>query len=380
MTGRDAKPEGLGAEPTKVAPLAGQDPRDPLDEVYSLAGFEPLARRAMEPGAFDYVAGGAAGEVSLTESVTAFSRWRFRPRVLVDVSKVDISTEVLGTPVSMPVGLAPTALQRLAHPEGEVASARAAAEAGVVFCLSTLGSRTIEDVGEAASKPRWFQLYVHRDRGISKALIERAEAAGFDALVVTVDLPVVGYRERDLKNRLEIDPAMYTNFAISQQEGRSFQEVVQFLSDPGLTWDDLEWVRERTSLPLVLKGVETGEDAALAVQHGVDAIEVSNHGGRQLDRAVAPLDALEEVVQSVGGKVEVYVDGGVRRGSDVVTALALGARAAFIGRPFLFALAAGGQRGVARALELLAAEIENAMALLGAPDVAEISRAHLTRV
>jgi 4-hydroxymandelate oxidase len=211
-------------------------------------------------------------------------------------------------------------------------------------------------------------------------LIERAEAAGFDALVITVDLPVVGYRERDLKNRLEIDPAMYANFAISQRQGRSFQEVVEGLSDPALTWDDLEWVRGRTSLPLVLKGVETAEDAALAVQHGVDAIAVSNHGGRQLDRAVAPLDALDEVVQSVGGKVEVYVDGGVRRGSDVVTALALGARAAFIGRPFLFALAAGGQRGVARALELLAAEIENAMALLGAPAVAQISRAHLTRV
>jgi isopentenyl diphosphate isomerase/L-lactate dehydrogenase-like FMN-dependent dehydrogenase len=380
MTGRDAKPEGLGAEPTKVSPLASDDSRDPLDEVYSLSGFEPLARRTMEPAAFGYVAGGAAGEVSLAENVASFSRWRFCPRVLVDVSKVDISTEILGTPVSMPVGLAPTALQRLAHPEGEVASARAAAQAGVAFCLSTLGSRTIEDVGEAASTPRWFQLYVHRDRGISKGLIERAEAAAFDALVVTVDLPVVGYRERDLKNRLEIDPAMYANLAMPGHEGRSFQDVVKFLSDPALTWDDLEWVRASTSLPLVLKGIEAPEDAALAVEHGVDAIAVSNHGGRQLDRALAPLDALEEVVQSVGGRVEVYVDGGVRRGGDVVTALALGARAAFIGRPYVYALAAGGQRGVERALELLAAEIENAMALLGAPDVTKISRAHLTRV
>jgi 4-hydroxymandelate oxidase len=374
------KPEGLDAEDTKVAELSNGSIDDEIEAVFDLSGFEPLARRRMAPEAFDYYAGGAMDESTLEDSVSAFSRWRLRPRVLNDVSKIDMTTEVLGTPVSMPLGLAPTALQCLAHEEGEVATARAAAEAGALFCLSTLGSRTIEDVGAAARGPKWFQLYFHHDRAVSRSLIDRAEAAGFTALVLTVDLPVVGYRERDLEHGFVVAPELYGNLTASGHEGRPFHEVVSLLSDPALSWADLAWVRERTGLPLVIKGILTAEDAELAVAHGADAIVVSNHGGRQLDRAVVSIDALQEVVQAVEGRVEVYMDGGVRRGSDVVTALALGARAVFIGRPYLFALAAGGQRGVARALQLIAAEIENVMALVGARDVAEITRAHVTRV
>jgi 4-hydroxymandelate oxidase len=372
------KPEGLDADSTKVAALADED-RAAVDDVFNLGGFEELARRSMPAGAFDYYAGGAGAESTLADNVAAFSRWRLRPRVLVDVSSIDISTEVLGTRVSMPVGLAPTALQRLADPEGEVASARAAAQAGVIFCLSTLGSRTIEDVAEASGKSSWFQLYVHKDRGVSRSLIERADAAGLRALVVTVDLPVVGYRERDLGNRFAIAPELYGNLAVAEHGGLGLHELVRSLSDQSLTWNDLGWIREITSLPIVLKGILTAEDARLAVEHGVDAIAVSNHGGRQLDRSVASIDALEEVIAAVDGNAEVYLDGGVRRGGDVVTALALGARAVFFGRPYLFALAAGGQHGVERALQLMAAEIENAMALLGAPNVGKITRAHVAR-
>ena len=373
------KPEGLDADDTKLAALAAEPERDPLAEVFNLGDFEPLARAAMAPAAFDYYAGGAGDETALREAVTAFGRWRLRPRVLIDVSSIDLSTEMLGTRVAMPVGLAPTALQRLAHGEGEVATARAAADAGVLFCLSTLGSRAIEDVATVAGKPAWFQLYVHKDRGVSKGLIERAEAAGFDALALTVDLPVVGYRERDLRNHFAIDPQLYGNLVV-ESHGRELHELVVDLSDQSLTWEDLEWIRETTSLPLVLKGVLTGEDAARAVDRGVDAVIVSNHGARQLDRAIAAIDALPEVVEAVAGRAEVYVDGGVRRGSDVVIALALGARAVFIGRPYLFALAAGGQRGVARALELIAAEVENVMAQVGATTVADISRELVTKI
>jgi 4-hydroxymandelate oxidase len=372
------KPEGLDAEETRTASL--QAPIDEVDSVLDLNGFEALARRAIAPDAFDYFAGGAGDEITLRENVTAFSGWRLRPRVLVDVSKIDLTAEVLGVSVGLPVGVAPTALQGLAHPDGEVATARAAAAARALFCLSTLSSRTIEDVAQATARPSWFQLYVHKDRSVARSLIERAEASGFDALVVTVDLPVVGYRQRDLENGFVVAPELYANLTVPEHEGRPFHEVVGFVSDPALTWADLEWLREVTSMPLVVKGILSPEDAELAVQHGADAVIVSNHGGRQLDRAISSIDALDAIVQTTAGRAEVYLDGGVRRGSDVVLALALGARGVFIGRPFLFALAGGGPRGVARALELIAAEVENAMALLGARRVEEIHRTHVTRV
>jgi isopentenyl diphosphate isomerase/L-lactate dehydrogenase-like FMN-dependent dehydrogenase len=372
-------PEGLDADGTNAAELF-DGTLDDIETVFDLSGFEPLARRRMAPDAFDYYAGGAMDESTLRESVSAFSRWRLRPRVLKDVSKIDMTAEVLATSTSLPVGLGPTALQGLADPEGEIATARAAAEAGVIFCLSTLGSHTIEEVGAASHGRKWFQLYVGQDRNVSRSLVARAEAAGFEALVVTVDLPVVGYRERDLRNRFTVTSELYGNLAATDPEGRPFHEVVGSVSDPSLSWADLAWVRQVTALPLVIKGILTSEDARLAVEHGVDAIVVSNHGGRQLDRAITSLDALEEVAQAVGGRAEIYLDGGVRRGTDVVTALALGARSVFIGRPYLWALAAGGRAGVARALELIAAEIENSMALLGTRNLAEITRAHVIRV
>jgi 4-hydroxymandelate oxidase len=373
-------PQDLDGDDVNVTRHSDRSSQNDLGRVLNLKDFEGLARLSMTPEAFDYCAGGAADESTLHDNVTAFSRWKLRPRVLVDVSSIDMTTEMLGSRVAMPVALAPTALQRLAHAEAEMATARAAAEAGVAFCLSTLGSCTIEEVARAARRPSWFQLYVLRDRGVSKSLIERAEAAGFDALVVTVDLPVVGYRERDLRNRFEVAPKMYGNLVVPAAEGREFHEVVSFVSDPALTWEDLAWVRGVTSLPLVVKGVLTGEDAELAVEHGAHGLVVSNHGGRQLDRTIAPIDALEDVAQRVAGRAEVYLDGGVRRGTDVVTALALGARAVFIGRPYLFALAAAGQPGVERALELIARELGNAMALLGARTVRAITRAHVVRM
>jgi 4-hydroxymandelate oxidase len=372
-------PEEARSEDTRLSELSRHPPRDELAGVFNLAAFEPLAQRALPRGAFDYYRGGAGDENTLRESVSAFSKWRLRPRVLVDVSSIDMSSEMLGIPVAMPVGFAPTALAGLAHPDGELITARAAATAGVTFCLSTLSSRTIEEVATVSGKPSWFQLYVHKDRAVAKSLVERAEAAGYDALVVTVDLPVVGYREADLRNRFEVAPELYGNLIVPEAAGREFHEVVNFVSDPALTWGDLAWVRSLTSLPVVVKGILTAEDAALAIEHGVDGIVVSNHGGRQLDGAVTALDALEEVVTTVGDSAEVYVDGGVRRGTDFVIALALGARGVFIGRPFLFALAAGGQRGVERALSLIGAETENAMALLGVRNLQEITRAHVTR-
>ena len=343
-----------------------------------LDDFEELARARMDPGAFDYYAGGAWGEATLRDNVAAFERYRLRPRVLRDVSSVDLACDFAGTPASMPVGLAPTALQTLADPEGEVATARAAAAAGVLMCVSTIAGRSLEDVA-AAGGPRWMQLYVFTDRDLSAQLVKRAEVAGYTAIVLTADLPVAGYRERDLRNRFVI-PSSHGlgNFTGIDTAGRELLPFISSLNDSSLTWDDVEWVRSLTSLPVLVKGILTAEDAALAVARGAAGVVVSNHGGRQLDRVPASIDVLEEVVAAVAGRVPVYVDGGVRRGTDVLVALALGASAVFIGRPYLWALAAGGEDGVAMALELLRAEITTAMTLLGATGVGAVERSHVT--
>jgi 4-hydroxymandelate oxidase len=269
------------------------------------------------------------------------------------------------------------AFQHFAHRDAEGATARAAARAGVVMCLSTLSSRTIEEVAEAGG-PRWFQLYVHRDRGVSAELVRRAEAAGYSALVVTVDLPIAGRRERDFRNALRY-PQNFANFdpqlstAGSTEEDSSLGAVIGGFNDDSLSWAHLEWLGGLSTMPLVLKGILTAEDAALAVAHGAAAMIVSNHGGRQLDRAAATIDVLPEVVDAVAGRAEIYLDGGARRGVDVLTALAFGAKGVFIGRPFFFALAAAGEAGVARALELIGTEVRNDMALLGTTKVAQIA-------
>ncbi|HUF33087.1 MAG TPA: alpha-hydroxy acid oxidase [Acidimicrobiales bacterium] len=352
------------------APMVG------LPGVVGLGDLEALAEAVLEPQAFAYYAGGAGDEVTLRDNVDAWSRHRLRPRVLVDVARIDPATTLLGQAVSMPVGIAPTALHGLASPEAEVATARAAARAGVVLCASSLATRPVEDL-EPAGGLRWFQLYEHRDRAITLDLIARAEASGCTALVVTVDLPVFGQREREIRSGFTQPLATgYGNFASYAVAG-DVETVTDGLHSSQLTWDDLEWLRRATSLPMVLKGILTGEDAAISCELGVDAVWVSNHGGRQLDHTPAGIDVLEEIVSAVAGRAEVYLDGGVRRGTDVLTALALGARAVFAGRPWLYALALGGEDGVVSALEILRTELVIAMALLGTPTVADVTRAHV---
>ncbi|MEA2606617.1 MAG: 4-hydroxymandelate oxidase, partial [Chloroflexota bacterium] len=307
------------------------------------------------------------------------------PRVLVDVSHVDPATTMAGQPVTLPVAIAPMAAHGLVHPEAELASARAAAAAGIPFTLSTMSTASIEEVAVAAPDGvRWFQLYAQADPRRSRQLVERAAAAGYSAILLTVDLPVLGYRERDLRSGFNL-AVPHGNFAdqtgpdhashASGEDGG--YRIIESDLDQGLTWRDVATIRSWTSLPVFLKGIVTAEDARLAVEHGVAGIVVSNHGARQLDRVVATADALEEVVGAVDGRTEVWVDGGIRRGLDVVTAVALGARGILVGRPILWALAAGGQAGIERALAILRTETVIAMTLLGTPTPADLVRAHV---
>jgi 4-hydroxymandelate oxidase len=361
-------------------PLPGEN-RTPLN----LAEYEEAARARLPRQVYDYYAGGAEDEVTLRANRAAFGRWLLRPRVLTDVSRVDAAVELLGERLSFPVLLAPTAFQRLAHPDGECATARAARAAGTLLVASTLSTCTLEEIAGAAPGPLWLQLYLFRDREISRALIQRAEAAGCRALCLTVTVPVQGNRERDARNGFHLPPGVeMANFrglrqaVFPEAEGSGLGAFIGREFDPALTWEAVAWVRSVTSLPLLLKGVVTPEDAALAVAHGADGVIVSNHGGRQLDGAEPTLLALPRVVEGVEGRLPVLVDGGVRRGTDVVKALALGARAVLVGRPYLWGLAVGGEQGVERVLALLRAEVERTMALLGRPTVAALDRGVLT--
>ena len=346
-----------------------------IEGVHRLADFEPLARAVMDPGGFDYVAGGAWDELSLAENEAAWLRYRFRPRVMVDVSAADPSTTILGARSPLPVAIAPTAFHSLAHPDGEVETIRGAAAAGVPYTLSTSSSRLLEDVAAAAPEAtRWFQLYLQDVPGISESLVKRAEAAGFTAIVLTVDLAAFGYRERDRRSGFE--PPPYGNLHPDTPSPLRTRATT--------TWSVIDEIRDWTSLPIVVKGVLTGEDARLAVEHGVDGIVVSNHGARQLDRTPAPIDMLPEVVAGVRAtpgseRTEVWVDGGVRRGLDVAIALALGARAVLVGRPIIYALAAGGHAGVERAIAILLEEFDIAMRLLGATTPDGITAEHVFR-
>jgi isopentenyl diphosphate isomerase/L-lactate dehydrogenase-like FMN-dependent dehydrogenase len=343
-----------------------------MPQPLNLRDFEDLARERVPPGPFAYYAGGAMDEVSLAENEAAFARRRFRPRVLVDVSVIDTTTTLLGTMVAQPFGVAPTAQHALAHPEGECATARAAAEAGVMFCASTSSSRSLEEIAAACDGPRWFQFYTQDNTGPrSERLLKRAADAGYSAIVLTVDLAVSGRRERELRHAWDIDANVFGNFPAEPDRGAGSGVPNTF------SWRDLAWLRKTTTLPIVLKGIVTAEDTRLAVEHGIDAVWLSNHGARQLDRAPAAIDVLEEVVDAAAGRMEVYLDGGVRRGTDVATALALGARAVFVGRPIIYALAYDGPAGVRLALDLLAGELRNVMALLGTPSLSDITRAHV---
>jgi isopentenyl diphosphate isomerase/L-lactate dehydrogenase-like FMN-dependent dehydrogenase len=348
-------------------------------EPVCVADFERLAESRLEPGAFGFYAGGAGDERVLNCNVAAWERLYLRPRVLVDVSEVSTTTTVLGTPVSMPLLVAPVAFQRLAHPEGELGMARGAAAAGTLMCLSTMATATPVEVAAAApDAPRWFQLYVFRDRGITRALVEQAAAHGYGAIMLTVDAPRLGRRERDLRTAFRV-PAEITVpslAALGRWEGATPLETLARI-DSSLIWANLDELRSFSSLPLVLKGIQTAEDAELACTHGADAIVVSNHGGRQLDAVAPTAELLPEIVAAVAGRIEVYVDGGIRRGSDVVKALALGARAVLAGRAPLWGLACEGEAGARRVLELLRDEIELALALCGCTSPEDVSRSHL---
>jgi 4-hydroxymandelate oxidase len=349
-------------------------------EPLNVAEFEEAARARLDPGAYAYFAGGAGDERTLRANAAAYAGWELRPRVLVDVSDVSTTTTVLGTEVSMPLLVAPTAFQRLADPEGELATARAAAAVGTVMCASTLASVTPAELAAAApGAPQWFQLYWSPDRGFTGELVDAVVEAGFRALVLTVDLPVAGRRERDMREAFVLpDHLPVPNLPVALRRA-DFHTALAESVDASLTWSDLEWLRSRCPLPLVIKGVQTAEDALLAAEHGAAGVVVSNHGGRQLDGVPASLDLLPEVVEAVEGKVEVLVDGGVRRGIDVLKALALGARAVLAGRAVIWGLAAGGEEGAARVLELLRAEIELGLQLLGARAPGDVTRAHVRR-
>ncbi|MEO6212345.1 MAG: alpha-hydroxy acid oxidase [Vicinamibacterales bacterium] len=343
--------------------------------------YEQLARERMDRAAYDYYAGAAGDEQTLAENRRAFDRLKLRPRVLVDVSAIDLRTTVAGHAVAFPVLLAPTAFNRLADPQGEMAAARAAGAAGTLMIASTLSTCSLEEIAAAATGPLWFQLYVYKDRGLTRELVARAEAAGYGAIVLTVDTPLLGRRFRDVRNGFVLPEGLsIANFAAATMDASrwgkhsSFSAYVHDLFDATLSWEAVEWLRSQTRLPLILKGVMTAEDASLAVGAGVQGIVVSNHGGRQLDGVSASIDVLAEVTDAVAGRIEVLMDGGVRRGSDILKALALGARAVLIGRPYLWALAAAGETGVSDVLSLLRDELRLAMALAGRPTIASIDR------
>jgi 4-hydroxymandelate oxidase len=355
---------------------------------WSLDGYEDAARATLPRAVYDYFAGGAEDEVTLRANRTAYERYYLRPRVMVDVGHVDASVELLGERLAFPVVLAPAAFQRLAHAEGELATARAARAAGTLLVSSTLSTYSVDDIAAAAPGPLWLQLYVFRDRGLTRELVERAARAGCRAICLTVTVPVQGNRERDLRNQFRLPAGIeMANFVGLRQarfpEGVTGSGLNAFIArefDPSLTWESVEWLRSITTLPVVLKGVVTAEDAALGVEHGASAIIVSNHGGRQLDAAEPTLFALPGVVDAVAGRAPVLVDGGIRRGTDVVKALCLGARAVLIARPYLWGLAVGGQKGVERVLSLLRAEVERTLALLGRPTIASLGRDVVTEV
>jgi L-lactate dehydrogenase (cytochrome) len=375
-----------------------------LARAASVADLRALAQRRLPRGVFDYIDGGAEDERTMAANTAAFAAVTFRPRVLRDVGEVDPSTTLLGRPLPLPLVLAPTGFTRIADPDGELAVARAAARAGLPYTLSTLSTRSIEEVAGAAAGPKWFQVYVWRDRGLVKEMIDRAATAGYEALVLTVDTAVLGRRERDVRRGFSLppkiglgtlvdgalhpgwtwrflrsDPIRFANVrdAAGVSDGSTavtLSEYVNTQFDPGLSWRDVEWMRSVWSGPLVVKGVQTVDDARLAADAGVEAIALSNHGGRQLDSAPATLDLVAPVADAVGGRLEVICDGGVRRGSDIVKAVALGARACMAGRAYLYGLGAAGERGVDHVLGLLGADVRRTMALVGASSVAELGR------
>ncbi len=340
---------------------------------HNLRELEPLARERIDRTAFDYIAGGAGDEATLVGNEAGWDRYRLLHRALHDVSGLTLEQDLLGQPTASPVLVAPTAFHRLVHPEGEVATATGAARSGHLMVASTLSTTPLEAIADASPERRWFQLYVYEDRALTEQLVDRAEAAGYEAIVVTVDAPVWGRRERDVRNNFSLPDGMgLANFPDLDQEdlpkveGDRLAAYVEDQLDASLTWAGIEWLTELTDLPVLVKGIVHPADARAAIDHGVAGLVVSNHGGRQLDHGVPTAHALPEVVDAVDGDIEILVDGGIRRGTDVVKALALGADAVLVGRPVLWALALDGSRGVGGARDRRVAEVGHAMAGCGA--------------
>lgn len=383
----------------------GRVPLDPTDRrlgrAHTIADLRAIAARRLPRAVFDYTDGAAEQEISLRRARESFARVEFHPRVLRDVSTADTGTTVFGRRWPLPFALAPTGFTRMMHHEGERAAARAAQRAGVTFTLSTMGTTSIEQVAdEAPDAYKWFQLYVWRDRAAGKDLIERARAAGFEALVLTVDTAVAGARMRDVRNGLTIPPALTPStvldaavhptwwfnlltteplaFASLHEWHGTVAELVDAMFDPSVTFADIEWLRAAWPGPLLLKGIHTVEDARAAVDHGADGIIISAHGGRQLDRAAAPLEVLPSIVDAVGDRAEILLDTGIMNGGDIVAALALGAKACLVGRAFLYGLMAGGERGVDRAITILTEEMTRTLRLLGVPSIRELNSSHVS--
>lgn len=389
---RDAVPS-TDMLPGEAAPAAGAEvaegaPGLPADGVggvdaaqrevpADLLDYARLAPAHLSAMGWDYFSGGAADELTLRWNRESYDRIRLRPRVLVDVSRLDTGVTLFGRAHACPILLAPVAYQKLAHPEGEIAAARGAGAGGATFVVSTSATVSLEDIARAATGPLWFQLYVQRDRELTRELVRRAAAASYEAMVVTVDSPVLGPRYRETRRAFTLPPGVER---ANLKGGKTAtgghrpteSSIYSALLDPALTWKEIEWLRAETKLPLLLKGILTAEDAGRAVDTGASGIVVSNHGGRNLDTLPATIEALPEVAARVAGRIPVLVDGGIRRGTDVLKAIAFGASAVLIGRPYLYGLAVGGADGVARVVTILRREFEMAMALTGRTSVAQI--------
>jgi len=370
-----------------------------ISKAHNFDILRKLAKKRLPRMVFDYIDGGADDEYTLAANRSRFADYTLAWKTLVDVSKTDTSTSVMGSPCKAPIIVSPTAAQRLFNPRaGEKAVARAADAAGLIYCLSTLGSTSIEAISEYSSGPKWFQVYVWKDRALVEAVLERAKKAGYTGVILTVDVPVAGNRERDLVNQFTVPPKITpstilqmlekpgylydmlstpkitpANFKQTDPSGESIVASLNRQFDQAVTWEDAKWMKEVWGGPFAIKGIARADDARRCVDIGADAVWVSNHGGRQLDTSAATIDLLEDVVAAVGHQAEVILDGGVRRGTDIIKAIALGARAVAVGRPYLYGLAAGGEAGVARALELLRTSLRRDMALTGVSRLDELT-------
>nr|XP_045625389.1 hydroxyacid oxidase 1-like isoform X2 [Procambarus clarkii] len=355
-----------------------------------VSDYETEAYRILPQNALDYYRSGAMEEITLRENKEAFNRWYIRPRLLRDVSCRNLATTILGHKVSVPYGIAPTAMQRMAHPDGEIANARAAGKIGTAFTLSTIATTSIEEIAEKAPDTlRFFQLYIYKDRKITTNLVRRAETAGFSALVLTVDAPQFGLRRADIRNKFTLPPHLKmanfetdddkSNLVNTSAGGSGINEYVKSLFDPSLTWDDVTWLKRITNLPIVLKGILTAEDAVLGLKVGAAGIWVSNHGARQVDGVSPTIEVLPDIVKAVNGQCEVYIDGGFSQGTEIFKALALGAQMVFLGRPLLWGLACGGEEGAYKVLDILHSELDSVMSLSGCSTVKDITGDMLIR-